>query len=165
VTISSAEARHVLEQRALELARVPGRRGRAGQNYLTFSVGEETFALPVSALLQVLRQPKVVPLPGSALPLIGVTGWRGDLLMVFDIAAVPLSDDAATPYIVVLANDPPLGVRVDEVNDVVEVTTSAIQNLTAARAHRAYARGVTADALVVLDAAALVNSLIKVEAS
>jgi purine-binding chemotaxis protein CheW len=68
----------------------------ASNPYLTCTIGEEDFALPLTGVLEVQRLQAVTPVPYTPPWLIGATNRRGDILSVVDLA-VFLGREAAAP--------------------------------------------------------------------
>jgi len=52
--------------------------------YLTFIVGNESFAVPVHNVLEVLQKQFITRVPKSPLHVLGIINFRGDILPVFD---------------------------------------------------------------------------------
>jgi purine-binding chemotaxis protein CheW len=84
---SPNEARHVLEERARQLARPLARDAAqiAGVDMLTFSVSRERFAIDSRYVFAAFMLQDLVPLPGATAPVVGLTRWRGDVLTVIDL--------------------------------------------------------------------------------
>lgn len=72
---------------------------------VTFGIGEETFAIPVTRVQEILEMGHVLHLPGTPDHVLGVIDVRGDGVSVVDLRRVmhlgPGVDDAATRIIVV----------------------------------------------------------------
>lgn len=111
--------------------------GQAGRDddgethqFVIFQVAAESFAVPLSAVQEIIRMPDVVHVPLSPPALEGLANLRGSVLPVvrlrhvFGIEAAP-HDDATR--VVVLDQGRPVGLVVDRVANVVSVESSRIE--------------------------------------
>jgi purine-binding chemotaxis protein CheW len=161
---SPNEARHVLQERARQLARPLARDATqaAGIDMLTFSVSRERFAIDSRYVFAAFMLLDLVPLPGATAPVVGLTRWRGDVLTVIDLrglvgTATNALDDLGR-VIVVGASSPEFGILADVLGDIERVDTARLYSPTASRSREARAMllGVTADAIHVVDIVALI---------
>lgn len=160
-----ARDRAVLQERARVLAR-PLTDELAATNRLElviFTLTGERYALESRCVLQVVKLQDLVRMPGAPDHLLGLTNLRGEILPVFDLRALlGLSRarlDDLSRLLVLGDGEPELGILADAV---LELERRRPDELLAAaepiaRADMPYLRGVTADALVVLDGAALLH--------
>ncbi len=150
--------RRVLEHRARELARPSSTstRGAIGDETLVFLRGRERFGIPLDAVVEVRRGPPLTPLASATAPVVGVIAWRGRILTVIDIGEAAdrtTRDDwravivgRSRACIAIVAD------AVDETRTVVPDEWRPIDELgSASRLARAPIRGVTSDALIILD--------------
>lgn len=155
--------RAVLEERARVLARPPATHAPVdGLDLVTFALANETYALDARYVHHVFRLGELTPLPGAAAPVYGVTSWRGGLLTVLDLRAVlGVSVNAASDLsrvIVIGERRPAFGVLADAVHDLASVPRAAIRTPPRETAgQRELVQGVTGDAVVLLDGAALLR--------
>jgi chemotaxis signal transduction protein len=86
-------------------------------------VGAERYALPVAYVLEVGEIGDLTVAPGSSYATLGVRNLRGDLLPVFDLAAVLGLPRSAAPQRMLVAErgGTRAGFAVDEVTDVGEL--------------------------------------------
>jgi purine-binding chemotaxis protein CheW len=156
---SPARARALLESRALQLAQPLPEAPRPGDllDVVVFSLARERYALETRLLREIVRFADFTPVPGAADFLLGVTNLRGEILPVVDLRrffGLPdrgLSDQSR---VLVLGHDRrELGVLADETHDVIKLRADAIlaPRSTAPSGGRAYIRGFTDEAVVVLD--------------
>ena len=153
----------ILRSRARQLAKpIASNAGLADRiDAVSFSLGRERYAIDARYVFAVFRLASLTPLPGARPPVAGVTPWRGDVLTVLDIRglvgiSVTALDDLAR--VIVIGNDrPELGLLADRIDDPLQLAAGSVHPLSADRASRAseILRGVTSDAVVVLDAPAL----------
>ena len=169
--LSPERARAVLDERARALARVPPAPPRAAEvlEIATFALANERYAVETRFVREVVRLAEFTPLPGAPPFLIGVMNLRGEILALIDLRTLfglPAREASASPAegggsrVLVLGNErAEFGVladaahevaalRVDEIHEAPDVTSGA---------GRDFLRGVTADALIVLDGAALLQ--------
>ena len=158
LTLSPERAQRLLDERAHALARA-GEEAEAGERIelFTFELEGEWYAVETRYVREVCRPPERTPLPGAADFLTGVVNLRGEVLAIVDLPRA-LGLPAAPPqsaWLIVLGNErAEFGVCCGQVG---EVRMLAVDALHAANGHAATAclRGVTAEALLVLDGAAL----------
>jgi two-component system chemotaxis response regulator CheV len=86
-------------------------------------VGSELYALPVAHVLEVGEMGALTVAPGASRATLGVCNLRGDLLPVFDLAAVLGLPRSESPQRMLVAerNGTRAGFAVDEVTDVDEL--------------------------------------------
>ncbi len=158
--------RTVLQERARQLARpltTVGNRDASGTNatsVLVAKLGDERASIALDHIIEVYRAGELTPIPGAQTPVVGLIAWRGRVLTVLDIAhtrsrSIEMTD--ATRILVIGQRTASFGIIADEVEDVQDLNGQEavpIENISPSR--REFVRGVTADALVVLDAAALI---------
>jgi purine-binding chemotaxis protein CheW len=163
--LTPERARSVMEERARALARVPPEPPRATEilEVAIFALGAERYAIETRHVREIVRLADFTPVPGAPDFLVGVMSLRGEILAVIDlrrflgVPAVGLTD---LSRVVVLGPEPAaFGVLADEAR---EVSTLRIEEVleppeTVAGVGREYLRGVTKDALLVLDGAALLG--------
>ena len=161
---SPPDARDILRERARRLAAPFTDRDAAGAgtDAIAFTLGRERYAVDARQVFAVFRLATLTPLPGARPPVVGVTQWRGDVLTVLDLRSslgsrTEALDDLA--QVVVVGDErPEFGLLVDRIDDTITLAATAILPFTTARAGATsgIARGITADAVVVLDVLALV---------
>jgi purine-binding chemotaxis protein CheW len=160
----AARAQAILEARARVLARPPLQESAAEHvEFLLFSLFAETYAIEARFLRAIQRSPDLTRLPATPPILLGVTNLRGEVLPVFDLTillgtAVKLSPGASR--LLVLGEDTnELAIVADETREVRQLPRQEILEapspLTAAA--RDLLLGVTSDAVIVLDGAALLR--------
>lgn len=163
-TSGAEEMRQVLESRARALARPaeePG--GREQLELITFSLGGERYAIELRYVVEVFRLTNLSQLPGAAAPVFGVTAWRGELLTILDLRrllGVPGEGLDDLRIAVVLGDRrAPLAVLADAGEDLLVVDRHAVGPAPEGVAvNRDYVRGITADAVVLLDAERLLQT-------
>ena len=104
------------------------------QSYLTFRLGDETFAANVSKVSEILEIPKITKVPRSPDFMRGVINLRGSVLPVIDAPVkfgLPTVTDTVETCIVVMnitieGQPMSVGVLVNAVSDVMEIDESTI---------------------------------------
>ena len=169
LTPTPERVRALLEERARELARAPVEASPTAEvlRLVTFTLAGERYAVEARYVLEVRPLGEPTFIPGAPTHLAGVIPFRGDPLAVFDLHALfggpgdRAAGPAAAPHVVVLGGDAPeLGVRADAAGELTTVGAGEVLPLSAADADTGapgYVRGVTRDALIVLDGAALLG--------
>jgi purine-binding chemotaxis protein CheW len=163
---SPEQVRAVLRERARLLAQpLEGETDDDMLEVVVFGVGSERCAIESRFVLQVLAQARLTPLPRVAPPAVGVTGWRGDVLTVMDLRLVlqgiedTRADEAHARQVMVIGDGrQAVGVIVTAGLDLQHVGLSALLPSEAGSA-RPHLRGITPDAISILDAAALIRQL------
>jgi len=161
----SAEASQViLEERARRYAIAPERSLLASEQVelLTFRLADEQYAIESRFVYEALHLPELTPLPGAPACVSGVTNLRGEILAVMDLGqALGCPSARVTPeWIIVLGlNSIEMGIVSDAVLEVTAVRTDSV--LAPARAardlHPTWIRGVTSNAVVVLEGQAVLD--------
>lgn len=157
----AAKVAAVLERRARALARVPEKESADEvMSVLAFTVGDRRYAVEVGYVREVVADHEVSRVPWAPPAVAGVVNVRGEILTVAHIGQL-LGDPtpARGGAIVVLDGPaPPLGLLVDEVDDLVDLPPGALAGApadTTSPGHHLVA-GVSS-AAVVLDAGALLS--------
>lgn len=161
---SAEKSQAILKERAVAYAKAPERALLASEQVeiLQFQSCGEQYAIESRLVTEVLRAPAVTDVPGTPQLLRGVTNLRGEILAVMDLSGLlGTSHPAGSPeWVLVLGEErDELGIAVDDVVEVTRVRT--VDVLPPARAAREYSRdwirGVTCDAVVILDGRAILN--------
>jgi len=102
------------------------------QEFLTFSLGGETYGTPILSVQEIIGYEVATPLPNTPKWMCGVINIRGVIIPVLDMRArFGMSDgtyDENSVVIINLVQDRVIGTVVDEVRDVMGFTESAIQS-------------------------------------
>jgi purine-binding chemotaxis protein CheW len=101
------------------------------REFLAFVVADEFYALPLSSIRQILRPPRVTPVPRAAADIIGIIPVRGTVTTLVDlrrrlrVAEAPLGSRARV--LLVDQGDEVFGALVDEVLQVVRLADSQME--------------------------------------
>ncbi len=163
--LTPERARAVLEERARLLARVPAPAARAAEvvEVVTFGVAGERYAVAARYVREVVRLTEPTRLPGTLDYVAGIVNLRGEIVAVFDprpFFGLTSGGEAKPSRILVLGGDRvEFGLLTDAVHEVLPLRMEDIwpPSDTVAGPGREYLLGVTADALVVLDGAKLLQ--------
>ncbi|MGH7445608.1 MAG: chemotaxis protein CheW [Longimicrobiales bacterium] len=160
-----AAERMILERRAAALARRPQRQVQTETaEVAVFRLGRERYAIDLRCLLQIFPLRDLALLPGARPPLVGLTPWRGVLLRMLDLGSAlgrPHTGIADRGRVLVLGREgrADFGILIDMVEDVVALPESGIRPLPGTAQDRtAFLRGVTSEAVLVLDAQELIRT-------
>jgi purine-binding chemotaxis protein CheW len=145
----------LLEERARELARPilelgPGETPRL----ITFAIAGEHYAVEPRRVMEISRVTHLAPVPRAEPWVAGLTGWRGELVLVIDLRPLFGAQGAATrrSTMVVLGDDRPrLAMLADAPGELLAVPPDDLRPPPDGLAGREYLRGMTADAVLVLD--------------
>lgn len=156
--------RALLERRARELARAPERPSCAEMlELICFSLAGERYALETRHLREVVRLTEVTPVPGTPDHLTGVVNLRGEVLALFDLRRLfGLADEPlnARARVLVLGDaHAEFGIVAAEVHELMPLSRAALLEPPASLADvgREFLRGVTSEALAVLDGTLLLR--------
>ena len=159
------QARALLDERARALARVPDRPPGPSEvlEVATFTLAFERYAIETRFIAKVVRLNEFTPVPGTPEFLGGVINLRGEILDLIDLRAfLGISGTGLTDLsrIIVLGLERnEFGIMADSVQEVMTLRVDEVFEAPASipGSGRSYLRGVTADARIVLDGAALLR--------
>lgn len=153
----SPEARALLAERARRLAR-PVEVAPVGRiDVLVFELARERYGIESRYVQSVFVLRHRAPLPGAQPPIHGITAWRGDLLTLLELRStlgLPVNALHDLARVIVLGVDrhAAFGIVTDAVHSIVQVDLAALHPLPEGNgSHRKYIKGVTGDALMILD--------------
>jgi len=164
VRMSPERARAVLEERARILARVPAEAVHAEViEVVIFALAGEQYAVETRFVRGVVRLTDYTSLPGAPPFLAGVLNLRGDILAVIDLrvffgVAVKGLTDLARVLVLGLERDE-FGVLADATLEVRKLRSDEVLAPpdSVSGIGRQYLRGVTREALILLDGAVLLQ--------
>lgn len=162
---SSERAKEIMDARARVLSQAPAppRAPGAGLDLIEFGLNKERYTIEARFVREIVRFTEYTPVPGTPEFLIGVTNLRGVILAVVDLRRFfNVSQKGVTDLsrVIVLGTArPEFGILADEVLGQIELPMSDIlpvQN-DLEQIGRAYLKGVTKDAIIVLNGATLLS--------
>ncbi len=93
--------------------------------YLTFLLGDETYGIAISNVIEIIGILPVTPLPGAPEYLKGITNLRGKIIPVIDVRLKfkkPAAEyDERTCIVVVEVQEMTVGLIIDEVSEVLTI--------------------------------------------
>ncbi|WP_006786137.1 chemotaxis protein CheW [Thiorhodospira sibirica] len=99
--------------------------------YVSFRLEDETYAINVMGVQEVLRVAEIAPVPGAPDYVLGIINLRGNVVTVIDARRrMGLSDkepDDASRIVIIEANHQEIGILVDSVAEVIELAASEIE--------------------------------------
>lgn len=109
--------------------------GGEQQQYLTFRLGDETFALPILSIKEILEYPSLTVVPLMAACVRGVLNLRGSVVPVVDLAVrfgrEPGPQTRRTCVVIIEVRSGEewldIGIVVDAVNQVIDIPASEIE--------------------------------------
>lgn len=105
--------------------------GDRAATYSTFHVGANYFGIDVREVEEVLAHPPTTPVPLTGEEVRGLINLRGRIVTAVDLrrrlGLRPVDDDREPFVVVVRTPTGPLGLVVDEIDDVVVVDTDALE--------------------------------------
>lgn len=132
------------------------------QDMLGFQIGTERYAIETRYVCRVLRDSPVTRLPVSDANVLGLFSLQGELLLVFDLARLlgtPQVRALESTSLLVLGRDQPeLAVAVDTFEGTEQLDAAGLlEPASTQERENVFVRGVTPDARLVLDGAALLS--------
>jgi purine-binding chemotaxis protein CheW len=123
------------------------------QQLVVFSLGAEEYALPIGAVHEIIRFTEPRAVASEADWIRGVIGLRGKIIPIFDLAArmglVELSEEPGK-IVIVETGTGQVGVIVDEVDEVITVTSDMLEDVPSASRDTIEAIAKVEDRLVIL---------------
>lgn len=158
-------AKAIMDGRARALAQVPApsRPPGAHLDVVLFGLGRERYAIETRFIREVVRLADFTPVPGTPDFVLGVTNLRGvvlavvDLRRFFNITPKGLTDQSR---VIVLGTERvEFGILADETHGQMDLATEEILDPPSevSGIGRAYLRGVSREALIILDGTALLG--------
>lgn len=100
------------------------------ERFLCFSLADESFAMPLLAVKEVIGMPEVTPVPHSPAHFIGVMNLRGQIISIVDLRKVlgaKTDNSGETCVIICDLNPVVVGAVVSSVNNVLNVTEAELE--------------------------------------
>jgi purine-binding chemotaxis protein CheW len=123
------------------------------QQLVVFSLGSEEYALPIGSVHEIIRftEPRMVASDADWIR--GVIGLRGKIIPIFDLASrMGLDTAGAVPgkIVIVESGTGQVGVMVDEVEEVLTVSSEQLEDVPSAASDAIEAIAKIEDRLVIL---------------
>ena len=99
------------------------------QRYLQFDLGNESYAIALLNVKEVIPVPETTPLPNAPTYYIGIMNLRGQIISIVDLRKrlkINKKEDAEEAVIIVDFAGVSIGLVVDSINYVLNVATSEI---------------------------------------
>jgi purine-binding chemotaxis protein CheW len=101
------------------------------KQWVTFKLGDETYAINVMQVQEVLRVTEIAPVPGAPDYVLGIINLRGNVVTVMDarkrISLPPKEMDDDSRIVIIEAGNQVVGLLVDCVAEVIEVQDADIE--------------------------------------
>ncbi len=96
-----------------------------------FSISDDTFAIPVEALIEIITSQKIFPVPTTPSHVLGVINLRGNIVPIIDIRPALSLPQRSVPgqIAIVKRGSMMLGFIVDNVSTIISIPTSHIRPL------------------------------------
>ncbi|WP_018869465.1 MULTISPECIES: chemotaxis protein CheW [Thioalkalivibrio] len=99
--------------------------------YVTFSLADETYAIDVLQVQEVLKVSDIAPVPGVPDYILGIINLRGNVVTVIDARRrMGLEDrepDDASRIVIIDVDDQNVGILVDSVSEVVRISPDSVE--------------------------------------
>ncbi len=163
--LSPERAKVVMEERARALARVPVRAPAAAEvlEVVTFTLANERYGIETHHVREILRLNDYTPVPAAPAFLEGVLNLRGEILALINLRKLlGVAERGVTDLsrVLVLGGErAEFGVLADAAHEVLTLRTDEVLESpeSVAGIGREYLKGVTENALIVLDGAVLLR--------
>ena len=130
-----------------------------------FRIGEDSYAIPVGMLTEIIIPQKLFPVPTTPQHVLGIINLRGNIVPIVDIRPVlslPLQSEPG--QIAILKHGSiTLGIVVDDVSEVVAVPESSLMAIPAENALQSSGKNRSRFALALIPRAHSVAALLNVE--
>lgn len=107
-----------------------GARSSNSSTYVTFGLADETYAIDVLQVQEVLKVPEITPVPGVPDYILGIINLRGDVVTVIDARrrlGLPVrAPDDASRIVIIDVDHQNVGILVDSVAEVVQISADAV---------------------------------------
>lgn len=98
--------------------------------YVTFSLADETYAIDVLQVQEVLKMTDIAPVPGVPAYILGIINLRGDVVTVIDARrrmSLPYREpDDASRIVIIDVGHQNVGILVDAVAEVVQISPGSV---------------------------------------
>lgn len=98
-----------------------------------FRLGNEEFGVDITHVLSIERVMEITQIPNMPTYMVGVLDLRGNLIPVIDLKKLLYKKESEindnTRVLIVMIDDKPLGLIVDNATDVMDIPNDTIQNL------------------------------------
>ncbi|NKN33190.1 chemotaxis protein CheW [Marichromatium bheemlicum] len=99
-------------------------------SFVTFSLAEETYAIDVLQVQEVLKITEIAPVPGVPDYILGIINLRGDVVTVIDarrrMGLPPRTPDDASRIVIIDIDNQNVGILVDAVAEVVQIDANSV---------------------------------------
>ncbi len=104
-----------------------------GVDYLVLRAAGEVCALPVHAISEILRRPKITPVPRAGKAIAGIASVRGAVVTVFDLVEVidlprPATKVTGGRVLLIDRGNEKVGLLVDSVIEVVRIEKDSLEH-------------------------------------
>jgi purine-binding chemotaxis protein CheW len=123
------------------------------QQLVVFSLGSEEYALPIGSVHEIIRFTEPRTVASDADWIRGVIGLRGKIIPIFDLASrMELDNVSSEPgkIVIVESGTGQVGVMVDEVEEVLTVSSEQLEDVPSAASDAIEAIAKIEDRLVIL---------------
>ncbi len=130
-----------------------------------FSIGEDSYAIPVDALTEIIIPQKIFPVPTTPNHVLGVINLRGSIVPIVDIRPVFSLPQQTVPGQIAIIKHAhiTLGIGVDAVSEVVSVPMSSLLALPAEHAVQQAKTGRSRFLKAIIQREAGVSALLDIE--
>lgn len=130
-----------------------------------FRIGEDSYAIPVDLLTEIITPQKLFPVPTTPQHVLGIINLRGNIVPIVDIRPVlSLPRQSEPGQIAILKHGPiTLGIVVDDVSEVVAVPESSLMAIPAENALQPSGKNRSRFALALIPREHSVAALLNVE--
>ena len=123
------------------------------QQLVVFSLGSEEYALPIAAVHEIIRFTEPRSVASEVAWIRGVIGLRGKIIPIFDLASrmeLGTVDSQPGKIVIVESGTGQVGIMVDEVEEVLTVTSLQLEDVPSANSDSIEAIAKIEDRLVIL---------------
>jgi len=104
--------------------------GGTSSSYVTFSLADETYAIDVLQVQEVLKLTEIAPVPGVPDYILGIINLRGDVVTVIDarrrMGLPERKPDDSSRIVIIDIDNQNVGIMVDAVAEVVHIAPESV---------------------------------------
>lgn len=103
------------------------------ERYLQFDLGDESYAIHLLSVKEVIPRPDTTPLPNSPSFYVGIMNLRGQIISIVDLRKKlnisPKKEDIEEAVIIIEIEGVGIGVVVDSINRVLNIATNSVSEV------------------------------------
>lgn len=103
------------------------------QRYLQFDLGDESYAIHLLSVKEVIPRPETTPIPNSPSFYVGIMNLRGQIISIIDLRKKlnisPKKEDIEEAVVIIEIEGVGIGVVVDSINRVLNISSDSVSEV------------------------------------